>query len=48
MTSYFAGKSEISLITVIFENGEVMCLVVFNLLRRMKRTSHLEKENSVG
>jgi hypothetical protein len=38
MNSYIPDKSKVSPITVIFENGEAMCLVVFNLFRRMKRT----------
>jgi len=48
-TSYFAGKSEVWLVTVIFGNAEVHTTVmVFSRFRRMERTICLAKENCVG
>jgi hypothetical protein len=52
MTSYFTGKSDVSLVTVIFGNAEVDmtvgyvdCGIVF---RRMKRSLYPEKDNCIS
>lgn len=51
-TVYFAGKSEISLVTVIVGNSkcvrENVCIVVFSWLRRTERALYLEQKNFVG